>query len=106
MLQNKVLFEIFDKNPNSHPENILSQDGLEDYIEDLIWKENPPKCSEKNRANIEMVLNSHPSQQEAIAPLINYEKEKGKGSLRKFVNQKVEIPQFIKDLPEWTEPEF
>ena len=102
-MQNKNLFEIFEENPDSYPESVLFQDGLEDYIEDIVWKQKPVKCSEKNRINIDRILKSHVSQEQAIIPLIEHERKNGKGSLRKFTGKGFKIPERIKNLPEWKE---
>lgn len=100
-MQDKTLSEIFEKDPDSYPESVIFQKGIVDYIEDIVWKEKPNKCFDKNRQNIENILNAHPSQKEEIRLLVEYEQENGKGSLRKFVEKEFEVPQYIKDFFGW-----
>ncbi|MGH1384295.1 hypothetical protein [Kordia sp.] len=81
-MQKKTLTEIFEEEPDSYPESILFQDGLIDYIEDTVWNEEPHKCSEQNKRNIEEILDSHSSQAKILDPLIELEVKNGMGSLR------------------------
>ena len=100
----KSLAKIFDKDPESFPESVLFQNGIDDYIEDLCSDGATSKCSEENRLNIEKILNSHQSQNKLIQSLLEFEKKNGQGSLRKSIEKnaaQIKIPKSITDLPEW-----
>ncbi|WP_268123955.1 hypothetical protein [Roseivirga pacifica] len=63
---------------------ILSLPGLDEYIEDMAWTGQPDKCSPENFDAITTALMEKVNGREEIISAIRYERENGRGSLKRL----------------------
>lgn len=71
-------------NSQDEANDIFTLPGLDEYIEDMAWTGQPDKCSPENFDTITTALMEQVSGREEITSAIRYERENGRGSLKRL----------------------